>query len=76
MWTSARLSAYLADRTGVRMAPGWLRVLLARRGFVCGRPKHTLKHLQDAAEVAACRAELAAAGGKGGGRAGPVRAAL
>ena len=75
VWTSDRLSAYLADTTGVRIAPGWLRALLARRDFVCGRPKHSLKHLQDPDEVAACRAELAAAGGKGGGRAGPVRAA-
>lgn len=61
VWTSARLSAYLAERTGVRIAPGWLRVLLAQQDFVCGRPKHTLKHLQDPAEVAACKAELAAA---------------
>jgi transposase len=76
VWTSDRLSAYLTDTTGVRIAPGWLRALLARRDFVCGRPKHTLKHLQDAAEVAACQAELVAVGGKGGGRAGSVRAAL
>jgi transposase len=76
VWTSGRLSAYLAGATGVRIAPGWLRALLARRDFVCGRPKHTLKHLQDPAEVAACRAELAEAGEKGGGRAGPVRAPL
>jgi transposase len=76
VWTSDRLSAYLAGTTGVRIAPGWLRALLARRDFVCGRPKHTLKHLQDAAEVAACEAALAEAGGKGGGRAGPVRAPL
>ena len=75
VWTSDRLSAYLAEATGVRIAPGWLRALLARRDFVCGRPKHTLKHLQDPAEVAACRIELAAVGEKGGGRAGPVRAA-
>jgi transposase len=72
VWTSPRLSAHLAETTGVRIAPGWLRVLLGRRDFVSGRPKHTLKHLQDAAEVAACEAELAAAGGKGGRRAGPV----
>jgi transposase len=65
VWTSPRLSAYLAETTGVRIAPGWLRVLLGRRDFVSGRPKHTLKHLQDAAEVAACQAELAAAGGEG-----------
>ena len=66
MWTSGRLSAYLAEQTGVRLAPGWLRALLARRRFACGRPKHTLDHLQDPDEVAACEAELAAVGGKGG----------
>jgi transposase len=66
VWTSDRLSAYLAGTTGVRIAPGWLRVLLGRRDFVCGRPKHTLKHLQDPDEVAACRAALAEAGEKGG----------
>ena len=76
VWTSDRLSAYLAGATGVRVAPGWLRALLGRRDFVCGRPKHTLKHLQGAAEVAACKAALAEAGGKGGGRARPVRVAL
>ena len=66
VWTSGRLSAYLAETTGVRIAPGWVRALLARRRFVAGRPKHTLKQLQDAAEVAACEAELAAAEKKGG----------
>jgi transposase len=69
VWTSARLSAYLAQTTGVRIAPGWLRVLLAQQDFVCGRPKHTLKHLQNPAEVAACKADLAAAEKKGGGAA-------
>ncbi|SRR5579884_920098 len=72
VWTSARLSAYLAETTGVRVAPGWVRALLARGDFVCGRPKHTLRHLRDPDEVAACEAELAAAGGKGADRAGPV----
>jgi transposase len=66
VWTSPRLSAYLAEQTGVRLAPGWLRALLARRRFACGRPKHTLGHLQDPDEVAACEAELAAVGEKGG----------
>jgi transposase len=69
VWTSPRLSAYLAETTRVHIAPGWLRALLARRDFVSGRPKHTLKHLQDAAEVAACEAELTVAGEKGGRRA-------
>jgi transposase len=65
VWTSARLSAYLATTTGVRLAPGWLRVLLKRQRFVCGRPKHTLTHLQDPAEVAACKEALQRAGEKG-----------
>ena len=75
VWTSARLSAYLAEAIGVRIAPGWLRALLGRWDYVCGRPKHTLRHLQDPAAVAACAEELAAAAGKSGGRAGAVRVA-
>jgi hypothetical protein len=62
VWTSARLSAYLAESTGVRIVPGWLRVLLGQQDFVCGRPKHTLRHLRDAEEVATCERELQAAG--------------
>jgi transposase len=67
-WTSARLSAYLAEQTGTEVAPGWLRVLLHRRRFACGRPKHGMRHLRDPAAVAACEEALAAAGEKGGGR--------
>ena len=62
VWTSARLSAYLAETTGVRIAPGWVRVLLGQQEFGCGRPKHTLRHLRDAQEVAACEREVQAAG--------------
>jgi transposase len=76
VWTSARLSAYLTQQTGTRIAPGWLRVLLHRQAFACGRAKHTLTHLQDPTEVAACEAALQAAGGKGAGGAGAVRTAL
>lgn len=76
VWSSRRLSAYLAATTGVRIAPGWLRVLLHRQRFACGRPKHTLVHLQDPAEVAACEERLQAVGEKGAGAAGAVRAAL
>jgi len=61
VWTSERLGAYLEEWTGVGIAPGWLRTLLARRLFRCGRPKHTLSHLRDPEEVAACEAELAEA---------------
>jgi transposase len=63
VWTSTRLSAYLTDTTGVRIAPGWVRVLLHRQRFSCSRPKHTLGHLQDPDEVAASHQELARAGG-------------
>lgn len=72
VWTSARLSAYLAETTGTRIAPGWLRVLLHRQGFANGRPKHSVAHLQDPTEVATCRARLQAVGEKGGGQSRPV----
>ena len=72
VWTSARLSVYLAQQTGVQISPGWLRVLLVRQHFACGRPKHTLTHLQDADAVARCAADLAAVGGKGGRCAGTL----
>ena len=72
VWTSCRLSDYLTQQTGTRIAPGWLRVLLKQHHFVCGRPKHTLAHLQDPTEVAACAAALQAAGEKGAGGTGAV----
>ena len=72
VWTSERLSAYLLQQTGVRIAPGWLRVLLHQQHFVCGRPKHTLAHLQDPAEVAACQEALRVAGEKGADPTGTV----
>ena len=72
VWTSGRLSVFLYQQTGVRIAPGWLRVLLQRQRFVWGRPKHTLEHLQDPAEVAACAEALRRAGGKGAGAARPL----
>jgi transposase len=76
VWTSARLSAYLAAATGIRIAPGWLRVLLHRQRFANGRPKHSVAHLQDPAEVAACEERLRAVGEKGAGRPGAPRSAL
>ncbi|MCA9878021.1 MAG: helix-turn-helix domain-containing protein [Thermomicrobiales bacterium] len=76
VWSSRRLSAYLAEQTDIRIAPGWLRVLLHRPRFACGRPKHTLAHLQDPEEVAACEARLQAAGEKGGRGAGKLCIAL
>jgi transposase len=75
-WTSPRLSAYLAETTGVRIAPGWIRALLSRRRWACGRPKHTLGHLQDPDARTACEQALQAVGEKGGGGHGRVRAPL
>ena len=65
VWTSARLSAYLADRTSVQISPSWLRTLLKRQDYVQSRPKHTLKHLQDPVATAACAELLAAVEKKG-----------
>jgi transposase len=76
VWTSERLSLYLEQQTGVHSSPGWRRALLSERGWVCGRPKHTLKHLQDPAAVAASRAELAAVGENGASGSGALRAAF
>ena len=75
VWTSARLVTYLAEQTGVRLSAGWLRALLTQEEFVCGRPKHTLTHLQDPVEVAACQEHLAAAKKKGDRRARALRVA-
>lgn len=75
-WNSPRLSAYLAEQTGVSIAPGWLRALLAGRHYACGRPKHTLKHLQDETAIAAFTTELAVVGGKGSRDASADGAAL
>jgi len=65
VWTSPRLSAYLAETTGVRIAPGWVRALLARQRFRSGRPKHTLGHLQDPVARTACEEALQVVGEKG-----------
>lgn len=72
VWTSRRLSAYLTQQTGVRIAPGWRRVLLHQQRFVCGRPKHTLDHLQDPDAVAACQEALRVVGEKGARPTGTV----
>src|SRR5687768_1811793 len=84
-WTRPRLSAYLAQTTGVRIAPGWVRALLARQRFRSGRPKHrpstaqappkhTLGHRQDpVARFAPHRLRGSPPGG-GGKRCGRPRA--
>jgi len=76
VWTSPRLSAYLARERGVRIAPSWLRTLLTGRDYTDGRPTHTLTHLQDPAATAACAQTLTAVEKRGGPGAGAVRDAL
>jgi len=76
VWTSGRLSTYLAETTGTRIAPGWLRVLLHRQRFAHGRPKHSVAHLQDPAEVAACEERLRVVGEKGESGPRPLRTPL
>lgn len=66
VWTSARLAAYLEEQTGARLAASWVRTLLGRQDFACGRPKHTLRHLQDPDAVALGERALAAVEKKGG----------
>jgi transposase len=75
VWTAARRRAYLAETTGGRLAPGWRRALLTHWGYVYGRPKHTLTHLQDSEAVAACQEERAAAARQSGAGADAVRVA-
>jgi hypothetical protein len=70
VWTSDRRAADREPQTGGHLRAGWLRVVLAQPGGVCGRPKHTLKPLHDPAAVAASRAEREALGGKGAHGAG------
>lgn len=43
MWSAARLAAHMQKETGIEYSPGQLRRILKRRGFIYGRPKHTLK---------------------------------
>ncbi len=68
VWTSARLSAYLEESTGVKLSSGWLRALLSARRFRCGRPKHTLNHLEDPEDVARCEVGIAEARKSSGDR--------
>ena len=67
VWTSARLSASVAETTGVRSAPGWRRVLLTRQRFAGGRPTHPRRPRRDPADGARCAAAVAAVGEKGAG---------
>lgn len=46
-WSVKRLTAHLKRKTRIQMSSQRVRQLLHERGFVCRRPKHTLKGKRD-----------------------------
>ncbi len=46
-WTLERLIAHLAKETGIRVSINTMRSVLEGQDYVCRRPKHDLKPLQD-----------------------------
>jgi transposase len=58
VWSIARLSTYLRQRTGVALGVGRLRRLVHDQGFVIGRPKHTLANRRDQQEYRRTRHRL------------------
>ena len=59
VWSVKRLGAHLRRRTCTRLGPTRLRRLLAREGFVVGRPGHTLRNKRDEAEYGRAGRRLA-----------------
>lgn len=47
-WTIQRLIAHLAKETGIQVSVNTMRSVLDSQDYVCRRPKHDLKPLQDA----------------------------
>lgn len=50
-WTADRLRVHLRQKTGIQLSNRRFRVLMKKKGYVYRRPKHDLKHLQDAQAV-------------------------
>ena len=57
-WTVARLIAQLKKETGIRMSINTMRSILDKLDYVCRRPKHDLKPLQDVTARATAKALL------------------
>lgn len=55
VWSIARLSTYLRQRTGIRISNDWLRRLVHAEDFVVGRPAHTLRGKRDEQEYRRAR---------------------
>ena len=58
VWSIARLSMYLHERTGIRVGVNRLRQLAHAEGFVVARPKHTLAGKRDEREYRQVRRRL------------------
>ena len=58
-WTIQRLIAHLAKATGIEVSVNTMRTVLASQDYVCRRPKHDLKPLQDAEARARAKELLA-----------------
>ena len=54
-WTLQRLIAHLAKETGIQVSVNTMRSVLASQDYVCRRPKHDLKPLQDASARATAK---------------------
>ncbi len=63
-WTTPRLSAYMAEKTGITLSADYLRKLLRDQGLVWGKGKLTTENLVDPGEKKISRemAKLAANG--------------
>jgi len=60
IWTRQRLVTHLANATGIWIDVSWMQQLLNQLGYVCRRPKHDVRHRQDAAAKSSAQAELEA----------------
>ena len=58
VWSTARLSTYLRQRTGIALGVNRLRQLVHEEGFVVARPKHTLEGRRDEREYRRTRRRL------------------
>lgn len=58
IWTSARLTAHMAQETGIELSDRRFRAVMRKRGYVYRRPKHDLKSLQNPDDRAAAETWL------------------
>ena len=57
-WTASQLAEWLAEHHGVRLSPDWVAEKLGRARLSYKRTYRSIKHKQDAAQVAERQADL------------------